>query len=258
MMTLFLQASLIILACVTILWFISIFIKDVSIIDLFWGTGFLIVNAFYILMSDDMNLRSLIVLVLVSLWGLRLTIYLSIRNIGKGEDARYKEFRRSFGKERYWWFSFFQVFLLQAFLMMIVSITLLGVAVGNKNEGLIFIDYIAIIFWIIGISFEAGGDYQLFCFKRDKSNKGKILNTGFWRYTRHPNYFGDSMIWWSYALFSIASGSYWHIIGSIIMTLLIIKVSGVALLEKGLNETKPQYREYIEKTSAFIPFFPKK
>jgi len=258
MLTLFLQATLIIICCVTLLWVISIFIKDVSIIDLFWGTGFVIVNAYYMLMSDDMSLRKLILVVLVTIWGLRLSIYLSIRNIGKGEDARYKEFRRNYGEKRYWWFSFFQVFLLQAILMMIVSLPLLGIATGNSSEGLIFIDYIAILFWIIGISFEAGGDYQLYCFKLDKSNKGKVLNTGFWKYTRHPNYFGDTMVWWAYALFSIASGSYWHIIGSVVMTLLIIKVSGVALLEKSLNETKPQYREYIEKTNSFFPWFPKK
>jgi steroid 5-alpha reductase family enzyme len=258
MLTLFLQATLIIICCVSILWVISIFIKDVSIIDLFWGTGFVIVNAFYLFLHDEFNLRRWIVLALVTIWGLRLSIYLAIRNIGKGEDARYKEFRRSYGARRYWWLSFFQVFLLQAILMMIVSLPLLGIAIGNSDEGLYFIDYVAMVFWIIGFSFEAGGDYQLFRFKRDDLNKGKVLNAGFWKYTRHPNYFGDTMIWWSFALFCIASANYWYIIGSFVMTLLIIKVSGVALLEKSLSETKPEYKEYIEKTNSFFPFFPKK
>ncbi len=114
------------------------------------------------------------------------------------------------------------------------------------------------LIWLIGFSFEAGGDFQLSRFKGDPKNKGKVLNTGFWKYTRHPNYFGDTAVWWAYALFSIAAGSYWQIIGAVVMTLLIIKVSGVALIEKTLNESKPQYREYIQKTSSFFPWFPKK
>lgn len=258
MITLFLQAFLIIICCVSLLWLISVIIKDVSIIDIFWGSGFVIVNAFYILMTDELDMRKYILLILVTLWGLRLSIYLALRNIGKGEDKRYKDFRKKYGAKRYWWFSFFQVFLLQAILMMIVSLPFLGIATNTNSQGLVFMDYISIILWIIGISFEAGGDYQLYRFKKNESNKGKVLNTGFWKYTRHPNYFGDTVIWWSYALFSIAAGSYWNIIGSVIMTILIIKVSGVVLLEKNLNETKSQYKEYIEKTSSFFPWFPKK
>lgn len=258
MLILFLQATLIIILCVSVLWIISVFIRNVSIIDIFWGVGFVIVNAFYQFMANELNLRRFIVLILVSVWGMRLSIYLAVRNIGKGEDARYTKFRRSYGEKRYWWFSFFQVFLLQAILMMIVSLPLLGIASDNSNDGLIFIDYLALVFWTIGFSFEAGGDYQLFRFKRNKLNKSKVLDTGFWKYTRHPNYFGDTMIWWSYALFCMASGYYWNILGSVVMTLLIIKVSGVTLLEKDLSETKPEYREYKEKTSSFLPFFPKK
>jgi len=120
-----------------------------------------------------------------------------------------------------------------------------------------WLDYAGILVWIIGFTFEAGGDIQLARFKSNPQNKGKVLNTGFWKYTRHPNYFGDSAVWWSYALFSIAAGSYWLSLGSVLMTLLIIKVSGVALLEKSLTSTKPQYSEYIRKTNAFIPWFPK-
>jgi steroid 5-alpha reductase family enzyme len=197
-------------------------------------------------------------LVLVTVWGLRLSIYLAWRNIGKGEDFRYKEFRRKYGPERYWWFSFFQTFLLQGALIMIVSLPLLGVNVNTRSNALNVLDYIGILVWLIGFTFEAGGDFQLSRFKQNSKNKGKVLNTGFWKYTRHPNYFGDSAVWWAYAIFSIAAGSYWQVIGSVIMTLLIIKVSGVALLEKTLNNTKPEYREYIQKTSAFIPWFYKK
>jgi len=257
-MTLFSQASLIILVLVTLLWIWSVFIKNVSIVDIFWGLGFVVVNAFYVFMSGELNTRKILILALVSIWGIRLAIYLAFRNIGKGEDFRYKEFRRNYGPKRYWWFSFFQTFLLQGVLIMIVSLPLLGINSSASSGDLKLLDYIGIVVWLIGFTFEAGGDFQLARFKQDLGNKGKVLNTGFWKYTRHPNYFGDSAVWWAYAIFSIAAGSYWQIIGSIVMTLLIIKISGVALLEKTLNNTKSKYREYIEKTSSFFPWFPKK
>ena len=258
MMTLFLQAALIILVLVTLLWIWSVIIKNVSIVDIFWGFGFVVVNTFYVFMSGDLNARKILILTLVGFWGLRLAIYLAWRNIGKGEDFRYKEFRRNYGPKRYWWFSYFQTFLLQGVLIMIVSLPLLGINSSASSGDLNLLDYFGIIVWLIGFTFEAGGDFQLARFKRDFANKGKVLNTGFWKYTRHPNYFGDAAVWWAYAIFSIAAGSYWQLIGAIVMTLLIIKISGVALLEKTLNNTKPQYREYIQKTSSFFPWFPKK
>lgn len=256
--TLFLQASLLILTLFTLLWLLSVKLKNVSIVDLFWGVGFVVVNAFYVFMSGDLTIRKYIMLVLVTIWGLRLSSYLAWRNIGKGEDFRYQEFRRKYGPQRYWWISYFQTFLLQGVLTMIISLPLLGVSMGNTSDSLNLLDYCAILVWVIGFSFEAGGDYQLARFKKNPENKGKVMCYGFWKYTRHPNYFGDSAVWWAYALFSIAAGSYWQVIGSVVMTLLIIKVSGVALLEKTLNNTKPQYAEYIRKTNAFFPWFPKK
>ena len=258
MLTLFLQASLLILVLVTLLWVVSVIVKNVSIVDLFWGFGFVVVNAFYAFMSGDMTDRKMLVLVLVSIWGLRLSIYLAWRNLGKEEDFRYREFRRKYGPERYWWISYFQTFILQGVLMMIVSLPLLAVHAGSGSGIPGLPDYIAVVVWLIGFAFEAGGDLQLARFRSNPENKGKVLQTGFWKYTRHPNYFGDSAVWWAYALFSIAAGGYWQVIGSVIMTLLIIRISGVALLEKTLVDTKPQYREYIRKTSAFLPWFPKK
>jgi steroid 5-alpha reductase family enzyme len=257
-MILFSQADVIIVIFVTLLWIWSVFIKNVSIIDIFWGLGFVIVNMFYACMSGDLTARKLLVLILVSIWGLRLAIYLAIRNTGKGEDFRYQEFRKNYGPKRYWWFSFFQTFLLQAVLIMVISLPLLGINTSSSSGALNGLDYLGILVWLIGFIFEAGGDYQLMRFKQNPKNKGKILDVGFWKFSRHPNYFGDSAVWWSYAIFSIASGYYWQIIGSIIMTLLILKVSGVSLLEKSLKDTKPLYRDYIKKTSSFLPWFPKK
>lgn len=258
MLSLFLYALVVIFILVTLLWLWSVIIKNVSIVDIFWGFGYVVVNALYFFLSGESNDRKLLLLVLVTIWGLRLTLYLAWRNIGKGEDFRYQEFRRKFGPERYWWFSYFQVFLLQGALIMIISLPLLGVNSSISSQGLNTLDYLALFIWFIGFVFEAGGDFQLARFKSNPENKGKVLDSGFWKYTRHPNYFGDATVWCAYALFCIAAGKYWQIIGSIIMVLLIIKVSGVALLEDTLKDTKPKYREYIETTSSFFPWFPKK
>ena len=258
MFTLFLQAACIIFVLVTVLWLWSIVIKNVSIVDIFWGLGFVAVNTFYYFNLENPSTRQTLLLALVAIWGIRLAIYLAIRNIGKGEDYRYQEFRTHFGPKRYWWFSYFQVFLLQGALIMIVSLPLYAVQTNSLNKELNPTDYFAFALWIIGFIFEAGGDYQLMRFKQNPENKGQVLNTGFWKYTRHPNYFGDAVVWVAYALFCLASGQYWQIVGSLVMIFFLIKVSGVALLEKTLKDTKPKYKEYIEKTNAFLPWFPKK
>ena len=242
----------------SLLWIISVIIKNVSIVDLFWGFGFVLTNVFYFISTDGLGLRKVILLILVSIWGFRLTGYLSWRNIGKGEDYRYKQFRRKYGENRYWWISFFQTFLLQGILMWLISAPLLGAQYHGQEKNPGILDYAGIAFWITGFIFETIGDYQLARFKADPSNKGKVLSSGLWRYTRHPNYFGDSAVWWGYGFLCLGAGSIWPVLGSILMTALIIKVSGVALLEKNLVDKKPEYREYIEKTSAFIPWFPKK
>ena len=252
------QALLVILGMMSILWIISVIIKNVSIVDLFWGFGFVLTNVFYFISTDGLGLRKVILLILVSIWGFRLTGYLSWRNIGKGEDYRYKQFRRKYGENRYWWISFFQTFLLQGILMWLISAPLLGAQYHGQEKSPGILDYAGIALWITGFIFETFGDYQLARFKADPSNKGKVLSSGLWRYTRHPNYFGDSAVWWGYGFLCLGAGSIWPVLGSILMTALIIKVSGVALLEKNLVDKKPEYKEYIEKTSAFIPWFPKK
>ena len=254
----FLYALTSILLCVIILWLISIPLRNVSIVDIFWGLGFVIVNGIYFYFSEEVFLRHILIFFLVTIWGLRLSLYLAHRNIGKGEDFRYQEFRRHYGEHRYWWFSFFQVFLLQGFLIMIVSLPLFGVNFYTRSNELIWLDFLALTVWVIGFIFEVLGDFQLAKFKRNPDNKGKVLDKGLWKYTRHPNYFGDTLIWWSYALFSIASGGYWCILGSVLMTFLIVKVSGVALLEETLKDKKPEYQDYIRKTNSFFPWIPKK
>jgi steroid 5-alpha reductase family enzyme len=253
----YLLAFATIMSMMTLLWLISIKIRNVSIVDLFWGFGFVVSCAVYLLFSEGVETRKILLMTLVAIWGLRLSIYLAWRNIGKGEDFRYQKFRKDFGEERYWWYSFFSVFLLQGVLMWLISAPLLGAQFYAGNE-LGILDFSGVAIWIIGFVFEAGGDIQLARFKANPDNKGKVLDTGFWRYTRHPNYFGDAAVWFGYGLICYSAGSYFPILGSVLMTALIIRVSGVALLEKSLNTTKPGYQEYVRKTSMFIPWFPKK
>ncbi|MFH0843240.1 MAG: DUF1295 domain-containing protein [Bacteroidota bacterium] len=252
------QALMVIMIMMTLLWIVSVFIRNVSIVDLFWGFGFVVAAWFYYFYGEGHETRKLIVSVLVSVWGLRLSGYLALRNYSKGEDFRYKKFRQNYGEKRYWWISFFQTFLLQGVLMWLISAPLLGAQHSGAERPFNFFDAIGMFFWITGFLFEAGGDWQLARFKANPVNRGKVLDSGFWRYTRHPNYFGDSSVWWGYGFFCLAAGSWLPALGSVLMTLLIIQVSGVALLEKSLKEQKPQYRDYIEKTSAFLPWFPKK
>jgi steroid 5-alpha reductase family enzyme len=247
----------IIMSMMTILWLISIKIKNVSIVDLFWGFGFVVAGAFYFINTEGFETRKILLMTMVTIWGIRLSIYLAWRNSGKGEDFRYRKFRKDFGEERYWWYSFFSVFLLQGVLMWLISAPLLGAQLYTGNE-LGILDFIGVAIWIIGLVLEAGGDIQLARFKANPGNKGKVLNTGFWRYTRHPNYFGDAAVWFGYGLICLSAGRYIPVLGTVLMIALIIKVSGVAVLEKTLNTTKPEYQEYVRRTSAFIPWFPKK
>lgn len=242
----------------TLVWIASVFMKNASIVDPFWSVGFIVAGVSYYLQTDGFELRKTILLTLLIIWGMRLAIYLGWRNIGKPEDYRYQQFRKDYGAERYWWFSFFQVFLLQGFLLWLISAPLLAAMYFGGDQPLGIFDYIGMTLWLIGFIFEAGGDYQLTRFKSKSENKGKLLTTGLWKYTRHPNYFGDACLWWGYGFFAIAVGSYLPLLGPLLMSLLIIKVSGVAMLERTLKHTKLGYEDYVRRTSAFIPWFPKK
>jgi len=250
-------ALLIILGCMVILWLISLQLKNSSIVDIFWGTGFVITNWIYFALTPDgFLLRKWLIGVLVTIWGLRLSLHILRRNWGKVEDFRYQVWRKEAGT-RWWWLSFFRVFLLQGILMWIISTPMLAAQGGVKPAHLILFDFLGVIVWGIGFFFEAVGDLQLARFKANPANKGKVMDHGVWRYTRHPNYFGDSAQWWGYYLIAVFAGGWWTFFSPILMTLFLLRVSGVALLEKTLD-TRPGYKEYIEKTSAFLPWFPRK
>jgi len=240
------------------IWLLSIPLKNVGIVYILWGIGFVLVNLFYFLSAENNYLRNYILLALISIWGLRLSIHVFLRNKRKEEDFRYGKFRKKFGPKKYWWFSFFQVFMLHGILIWIISAPLLAVHYYSKEPELNYFDYLAITIWCIGFIFEAGGDFQPARFKSNPLDKVKVLRTGFWKYIRHPKYFGDATVWWGYAFFSIAAAIYWPVISALIMILLLLNVSGVAMLGKTLKLQKPDYKNYVNTTSSFFPWFPKK
>ncbi len=242
-----------ILSALTVLWLLSLALKDASIVDIFWGLGFVMLAWIYRTILVVHSDRSLLICLLVTVWGGRLALYLANRNLGKGEDYRYQVWRKESGKN-FWWVSYLRVFLLQGLLLWIIGAPLLMAQTTNEWT---FFDYLGLMLWAVGLTFEALGDFQLAQFKKNPENKGKVLDSGLWRYTRHPNYFGDAVLWWGIFCFAASAGAWWAIFSPVLMTFLLMKVSGVALLEKTLVETKPQYKNYIERTSAFFPMNPK-
>ncbi len=251
-------AALTIWVLMTLVWLVSLRLKNTSIVDIIWGFGFVLVNwVVFFISQENYPVRSWILNILVTLWGLRLTLHILIRNFGKPEDFRYAAWRREHGK-KWWWYSYFQTFLLQGTLMFLISVPLIHTQSIATPPQIGVLEIVGILLWAIGFFFEAVGDFQLEQFKKNPQNKGKLLNTGVWRFTRHPNYFGDSAQWWGFYL--IAAGSsfgFLTIFSPIIMTYFLIKVSGVAMLEKSMADRKPGYREYMQTTNAFIPWFPR-
>ncbi len=243
-----------IIVLMTALWVMSLVLKNSSIVDIFWGTGFVIINLAAYLYSQQSTSQALATII-VTLWGLRLSIHIFLRNHGKPEDFRYAQWRKEQGSQ-WWWISFFKVFLLQGILMLIIAFPLLAVQTVANISSLVVINVIGFAVWAIGFFFEAVSDYQLARFKSDSQHQGKLLTSGLWRYSRHPNYFGDTMQWWGFYLLAAGSGYWWTIFSPVIMTLLLLRVSGVTLLEKTMK-TRPGYEEYIRTTNAFIPWIPK-
>ncbi|MGH9841648.1 MAG: DUF1295 domain-containing protein [Blastocatellia bacterium] len=236
-----------------LLWLLSLKLKDASIVDIFWGLGFVLIAATSYRLTDGFAGRKLLLTALVVVWGGRLAGYLARRNIGKGEDYRYQAMRKRHG-ERFPIVSLYLVFGFQGVLMWIISLPLQAAQMATQPDRLTLLDWLGVLLWIIGFAFETIGDWQLARFKSDPANKGKVMDRGLWAYTRHPNYFGDAVLWWGYFLIAAATGAWWTVIGPILMTLLLMKVSGVALLEKTLVKTKPEYQDYIRRTSAFFPW----
>jgi steroid 5-alpha reductase family enzyme len=235
-------------------WLISLPLKDVSIVDIAWGLGFVLV-AWTSYLAGPPSERSLLLPVLTTVWGLRLSGFLAWRKIGTPEDFRYREMREhhphSFPLR-----SLLIIFALQGVLMWIIALPLQTVNPSEMPS--VVLTLIGLSMWVVGFVFESVGDWQLARFKSDPANDGRVMDRGLWRYSRHPNYFGDFLVWWGFYLLALAAGSpWWTVVGPILMSVLLMRVSGVTLLERTLKTRKQGYAEYVARTSPFFPWWPR-
>jgi len=236
-------------------WLITLPRNNVNLVDSLWSLFFLVGALIYAFNLEPLTERAALVLILVALWALRLSLHLLKRNWGKPEDHRYQAIRRN-NSPGFAWKSLFIVFGLQAVLAGVIVLPLFA-AIGAATP-LNSLDFLGALLLLTGLGFEALADWQLARFKTNPENKGKLLTTGLWSLTRHPNYFGDAAQWWGFYLIAASAGALWTIFSPIIMTFLLMKVSGVVMLEKALKDTKPGYADYIARTSAFFPWLPRK
>jgi len=234
-------------------WIVATIRRDVSVVDIVWGLGFAVVAVCSLVVGDGAAARRVLLAVLVGVWGLRLAGYLAWRNLGHGEDRRYRKMRDARGPW-FWLISLATVFGLQGLLMVVVALPVQLSASAEDPRRLGPLAAVGAGLWLVGLVFEAGGDLQLARFKADPVNEGKVMDRGFWRYTRHPNYFGDVCVWWGIFLVAAETApGRWGVAGPILMTVFLLRVSGVSLLERDIGERRPAYAAYIERTSAFLP-----
>lgn len=236
-----------------LVWLVSIKLRDVSIVDVVWGAGFVVIAWLCFFLTGEITFRKALLVSLTSIWGLRLSVYLARRKFRTPEDYRYQAMRASIGP-RFWLASLFLVFGLQAIIMNLVALPTVAGQLDTSPIG--FWTMLGVALWILGLLFEAVGDSQLARFKSDVNNRGKVLDRGLWRYTRHPNYFGDFLVWWGIFFAAQGQESWWTAIGPVVMSFLLLRVSGVALLERSLKHNKEGYADYMARTSAFFPWPP--
>lgn len=230
-------------------WLVSLVRRNVAIVDSMWSIMFLVAALVYGY-AADVGPRVTLILLLVALWSIRLAAYITWRNWGEEEDYRYQAIRRN-NSPNFEFKSLYIVFGLQAGLAWFISLPLLAAITGTQPIGVL--DFIGVLLWIVGFVFESLGDLQLAQFKADPGNRGKVLRTGLWKLTRHPNYFGDFCIWWGFYLVALSAGGWWSIASPLVMSFLLLKVSGVAMLEKDIGNRRPDYAEYVATTNAFFP-----
>ena len=251
-----LTVAIVIAAVMIITWVVSLVLRDASVVDPVWPLAFIAVAITALIAGDGDEGRRILLACVVAIWGARLSIHLLVRNAGKGEDFRYAAMRAKRGR-RFWLTSLVTVFLLQGLLVWVVSLPVQLSAIPDRPLGWLAI--VGAIVWVLGVAFEAMGDAQLTRFKANPASRVQVLDTGLWRYTRHPNYFGDFLVWWGIFLIAAESGAgAWGFAGPLLMTLLLVKVSGAGLLEKDIVVRRPGYADYVRRTSGFIPLPPKR
>lgn len=238
----------------TIVFLIAKSVDKLSIIDSFWGPSFMAVTI-YSWLTGNKTIVATLVSLLVLIWGIRLASHISIRNFGKKEDYRYQAMRDKW--DHVWLTAYYKVFLFQGLLMLTIAfpVILINAAESSYMNGFVIF---GLIIWMIGFVFEALGDYQLKVFLKNRQDPKKIMTKGLWAYTRHPNYFGEVTMWWGIfiMIFSVRLDFY-LVISPLVITFLILKVSGIPLLEKKYKN-RPGWDEYSRRTNKFIPWFPKK
>ncbi len=230
--------------------------RNNSIVDIFWGFGFVIAALYATLSNGHYSPMALVVTVLVSIWGIRLTYHIAKRNVGKPEDFRYVNFRKQWGERWVKTKAFLHVYMLQLVMLLLISSAYLNIILVNRQE-VRSLDYIGIVIWCIGFYFEARSDYELKVFKKNPLNKGKIMTSGLFKYSRHPNYFGEATMWWGIFIIGLSSNGGLLIISPLTITILVRYVSGVPMLEKHY-ENNELFQAYAKKTSVFIPWLPRK
>lgn len=234
-------------------WMLSLMTNKVSHVDSMWSLFFILAGYSVALLNYDSSPRILIVLGLLSLWGVRLSVHISWRNIAH-EDPRYMAIRNN-NEPNFWLKSLYIVFGLQAVLAWVISLSIYGALDGQAP--LNALDYLGLALVLFGLYWEVLADWQLQQFKADPANAKRVLDTGLWRYSRHPNYFGECCVWWGFYLFALAAGAWWAIVSPVLMTYLLLNISGVRLLESTITERRPDYIKYIQNTNAFVPGLPK-
>ncbi|MEM7139467.1 MAG: DUF1295 domain-containing protein [Actinomycetota bacterium] len=244
--------ALAIVVVMVITWVASLLLRNASIVDVVWGIGFVVVAWVSRAIGDGDPGRTDLLTAMVTIWGLRLGLYLLWRNWGEEEDFRYRSMRRRQGPS-FPIRSLATVFGFQGLVMFIVALPVqLAATPATPDIGALAI--IGVIVWGVGLFFETVGDAQLARFKADPDNAGTIMDRGLWRYTRHPNYFGDTCVWWGIFLVAAESGDGWFgIVGPLLMTFMLLRVSGVAMLERGLMKRRDGYADYVARTATFFP-----
>lgn len=246
-----------VLALMLIGWGISLIQKNVTMVDSLWGLGFVLISFLTFFLADGFFGRKVLITALASLWGLRLSLHLTWRNWGRGEDPRYGEWRKKSG-ERFWLVSLFKVFILQAVFLWAIALVLQWGQLSAQPAAFTVLDFLGIAVFGIGFFFEATSDFQLARFKADPANKGRVMDQGLWAYSRHPNYFGECLIWWGMFLITLSTpSSGWTVISPVLITAVLLKMTGVPLMEKTIVHTRPGYSAYIARTNSFFPWFPK-
>jgi steroid 5-alpha reductase family enzyme len=234
-------------------WLITLPRENVNLVDSLWPGFFLTAAVAYAALAPVIGPRAPLVLILVALWALRLSAHLIVRNWGKAEDRRYRAIRVN-NSPGFAWKSLYIVFGLQAVLAWVISLPLFAAIVSSAPLG--FLDVIGTTLVLAGVAIEAAADRQLARFTSDPANRGRVMDRGLWHYSRHPNYFGEATVWWGFFVIAAAGGGWWTLLSPILMTLLLLRVSGVTLLERDIAERRPGYRDYARRTNAFFPWPP--